>query len=188
MGRDKASLPFGSETLLLRAVRNVAEVVPSERIVCVAATGQELPAVHKCVRVVRDTYPNAGPLGGLATGLAAIGEDAEAVFACGCDAPLLMPAFVSRLFERLGDHEIVIPREGDQLHPLAAVYRTSLLPQAESLLADGDRSLLALVRRCDTRQLPADELRDIDPELVSLLGCNTDEDYQLLLERINDSQ
>jgi molybdopterin-guanine dinucleotide biosynthesis protein A len=186
MGRDKALLPFGGETLLARAVRIVAEVVPAERIVCVAAAGQELPAVDDRVRVVRDAIPNAGPLCGLATGLAAIGRDADAVFACGCDAPLLMPAFVSRLFERLGDHEIVIPREGDQLHPLAAVYRTSVLPQAESLLAAGKRSLLALVERCDARELPADEFRGIDPELVSLLGCNSDDEYRSLLGRIDN--
>lgn len=186
MGRDKALLPFGGETLLARAVRIVGEAVPAERIVCVAAAGQDLSAIDERVRVVRDAIPNAGPLCGLATGLAAISRDADAVFLCGCDAPLLMPAFVSRLFEQLGDHEIVIPREGDQLHPLAAVYRTGVLQQAESLLAAGKRSLLALVERCDARELPADDLRDVDSELVSLLGCNTDDEYRSLLGRIDN--
>jgi molybdenum cofactor guanylyltransferase len=188
MGRDKATMPFGGETLLARVVRIVSQVVPAERIVCVAAAGQKLPAILDGVRVVRDEYPNAGPLGGLATGLAAVCEDSGAVFACGCDAPLLSPAFVSRLFEQLGDYEIAIPREGEQLHPLAAVYRTEILSHAELLLADGERSLLALVDCCNTRQLPADDFRDIDPELLSLLGCNTDEEYRSLLERISDSK
>jgi molybdenum cofactor guanylyltransferase len=185
MGCDKATLPFGGETLLARVVRIVSEVVRAERIVCVAAAEQVLPTLPDGVRVVRDAYPEAGPLGGLATGLADIGKDVDAVFACGCDAPLLLPAFISRLFEQLGDSEIIVPREGEQLHPLAAVYRTGVRFQAESLLAGGERSLLALVERCSSRQVSADEFRDVDPKLLSLLGCNTDEEYRSLLGRID---
>jgi molybdenum cofactor guanylyltransferase len=181
MGRDKATLPFGDETLLARAVRTVGQVVAAERIVCVAAAGQELPALPDGVRVVRDAYPNAGPLGGLATGLAAIGTDVDAVFACGCDAPLLSPAFVSRLFERLGDAEVAVPQEGDQLHPLVAVYRTGVLSQAQSLLTAREQSLLALVQRCESRVIATEVFRDIDPQLDSLVNCNTIEDYERAL-------
>jgi molybdopterin-guanine dinucleotide biosynthesis protein A len=186
MGRDKALLPFGlHEVLLQRVVRLLGEVVPCKRIVCVAAADQTLPQLANGVQIVRDTALHQGPLAGLATGMAAIRERADAVYLCGCDAPLLVPALVERLFEQLGDRQIAVPRINDQLHPLAAVYRADVLSVANSLLDHGERSLRALVEWCDTRFVAAAELRDVDPDLATLVGCNTPDEYQAALVRCN---
>jgi molybdopterin-guanine dinucleotide biosynthesis protein A len=182
MGRDKALLPFGpGEVLLARVVRIIGDFVPPERIVCVAALEQELPVFTTGVRVVRDEEPDRGPLAALATGLAALGSDVEAVFVCGCDAPLLKPAFGERLFELVVGHQVAAPRHGEQLYPLPAVYRSDVLPQARSLLAGGERSLKSLLAACDARWVTTEELRDADPELDSLSNCNTEEDYRRTL-------
>ena len=182
MGRDKATLPFGSETMLQRVVRLVSEAVPPERVVCVAAPGQSLPPLLATIQVVRDTAPHLGPLAGLATGLAALQGRAQAVFVAGCDLPLLVPAVVARMFERLGDHQIVAPHDGERWHPLVAVYRTDVLPQLESLLATGERSLIALIERCNVRRVSLDEIREVDVELDSLRTCNTPEEYRLVVD------
>ncbi len=177
MGRDKALLPFGPhEVLLQRVVRLVGEVVPQEQIVCVAAAKQLLPPLDS-VEIVRDAARYQGPLAGLATGLASLGSRTDAVLLCGCDAPLLVPAFVERMFEFLAGHQIAVPYVGEQLHPLAAVYRSDLLPIAKTLLAAGERSLLSLADRCDTVRVAADQMRSVDPMLGSLANCNTELDY-----------
>jgi molybdenum cofactor guanylyltransferase len=182
MGRDKAWLAFGPEEVMLqRVVRLVSEVVAVERVVCVAAADQELPHLPECVQLVRDREPECGPLAGLATGLSAIAGRADAVFVTGCDVPLLVPAFVARMFECLGDHEIAVPHDGGRIHPLAAVYRTKVLGHAESLLASGERSLVSLIERCRARQVDGDSLRDVDPNRSSLANCNTRDDYQRAL-------
>jgi molybdenum cofactor guanylyltransferase len=182
MGRDKAWLPFGPhEAMLQRVVRFLSEVVSFERIVCVASGGQDLPRLPEHVSVACDREPDCGPLAGLATGLAAIAERADAVFVTGCDVPLLVPALVSRMFERLREHEIAVPDDGKYIHPLPAVYRTSVLPAVESQLALGERSLTSVIARCDACKVDVDSLRDIDPELSSLANCNTPEDYRRAL-------
>jgi molybdopterin-guanine dinucleotide biosynthesis protein A len=182
MGRDKALLPFGPEEVLLqRVVRLVGEAIPFGQVVCVAAADQSLPRLPHVVEVVRDAEPHLGPLAGLAAGMAAIQRRADAVFVCGCDAPLLTPGFVTRMCELLAEHQIAAPHDGERFHPLAAVYRTVLLPIAESMLAAGDRSLGSLLARCDTRSVPVDELRDVDPSLASLDNCNTPTDFQRAL-------
>ncbi len=179
MGRDKASLPFGpDETMLQRVVRLVSEVVPAERIVCVAALDQTLPALPESVRAVRDPERYCGPLAGLATGLPALPDEVDAVFVAGCDAPLIVPAFISRMFDQLDARQIAAPHDGERWHPLSAVYRTNLLRQIESLLAAGKRSLVAVLETADTRRVPTEELRDVDPQLNSLLACNTPADYE----------
>ncbi len=182
MGRDKAMLPFGrGEVMLQRVVRLAAEVVPAQRIVCVAAPDQQIPSLPPNVVVAHDRQPHRGPLSGVADGLTAIGERADVVFITSCDVPLLVPVFVERMFELLGDHQIAVPDDGRRLHPLAAVYRVDVLPVAEALLADGQRSLQALLAACRTRRVPVDELREVDPQLASLSNCNTPEDYRRAL-------
>jgi len=167
--------------LLERVVRLVGNVVPRERIVCVAAVEQALPPLAAEVQVVRDRAKYGGPLAGLALGMAALGSRADAVFVCGCDAPLLVPAFITRMFELLSECPIAVPYDGKRIYPLAAVYRNELRPAVESLLASGERSLTSLVDRCDTLHVPTDEIRSVDPELASLENCNTPVDYQRAL-------
>jgi molybdopterin-guanine dinucleotide biosynthesis protein A len=185
MGRDKATLPFGpGESMLQRVVRLVGEVVPLERIVCAAAPGQPLPELPPGVRTAFDRQPHCGPLAGLAAGLEILQGDAHAAYVTSCDVPLLVPAFVRRMFDLLADYRIAAPYDGARFHPLAAVYRSDVLPTVEAQLASDERSLAALLGACRTRRVPVDELRDVDPELTSLANCNTPEDYQRLLQRL----
>ena len=184
MGRDKVTLPFGpGEVMLQRVVRLVHQVVPAERIVCAATPGQQLPDLLPGVRTVFDSHPGCGPLAGLAAGLAALHGETDAVFVTSCDVPLLVPAFVERMFALLGDNQIAVPHDGQRFHPLAAVYRTETLPVVESQLASDDRSLVSLLNSCRTRRVPVDELRDVDPQLASLANVNTPADYRRALDR-----
>jgi len=181
MGRDKASLPFGDEQMLQRVARQVSQVIEPAYIVCVAAPGQQLPALASEIRVVRDRCAGRGPLEGLAAGIAALKNSAKAVYATSCDVPLLRPAWIDRLFELLGDHDVVVPREGRFHHPLAAVYRSSVLPRIEELLVADQLRPVFLFERCKTYEVPVETLRDVDPQLQSLLNCNHPEDYQAAL-------
>jgi molybdopterin-guanine dinucleotide biosynthesis protein A len=65
MGRDKASLPFGDEPLLLRVVRLAREV--ASEVLLVAREGQALPGG---LDAVRDPAEGLGPLAGIAAGWA----------------------------------------------------------------------------------------------------------------------
>jgi molybdopterin-guanine dinucleotide biosynthesis protein A len=179
MGRPKAWLPFGDEVLLQRTVRILAEVV--EPIVVVAAPDQSLPSLSKQVRIARDDREFLGPLNGLATGLASLGEDAQVAYLSSCDVPFLRPAFVRRVIEDLRDADICIPEVGGYRHPLAAAYRTNLIDDVRSLIDAGRLRpvFLSEVRR--TRVLTESDFADVDPELVSLRNVNTIEEYRAAL-------
>ncbi len=133
MGTAKLALPFGPELMLERIVRLLGEAC--QPIVVVAAAGQELPALPSGVIVARDLHPERGPLEGLSAGLTALGEDVEAAYATSCDVPLLVPAFVRRMFELLGDYRAAVPVSGGYHHPLAAVYRRGVVDVVNELLA-----------------------------------------------------
>jgi len=184
MGRDKATLPFGPELMLERIVRLLSEVVTPSRLVVAAAPGQSLPPLPPPLIVSRDEHPERGPLAGIVAGLAALPADVDAAYITSCDVPLLVPAFAARMFELLGDHDIAVPIETDQLHPLAAVYRTSVLAHARRLIAANQLRLRSLFDEVNTRFVPVDELRPVDPDLKTLLNLNRDEDYQAALRHI----
>jgi molybdopterin-guanine dinucleotide biosynthesis protein A len=179
MGRPKAWLPFAGELLLPRVLRVLGGVVAP--LVAVAAPGQELPPLPPGVAVARDEVEDAGPLQGLAAGLAALQGKAGAAFLSSCDVPFLAPAFVRRLIDLLGEHAACVPYAGGYHHPLAAVYRVGVLGAVRDLLAAGRPGPSALVDVVDTRVVGADELADADPALRSLWNLNTPADYEAAL-------
>lgn len=180
MGRPKYSLPFGAEVLLQRVCRILSEVVSP--IVVVAAASQKLPDLPADVSIVRDEYDSLGPLAGIATGLDALHNHVDAAFVTSCDSPLLQTAFVRRLIELLGDHDVAAPTDGQYDHVLSAVYRTTLADHARRLLADDRRRPLFLLEETKSLKIHVDELRDVDPNLHSLRNVNTPEDYDDILK------
>ncbi|HEV2946118.1 MAG TPA: molybdenum cofactor guanylyltransferase, partial [Gemmataceae bacterium] len=179
MGRPKAWLPFGSETMLERVVRLMSEVV--DLIVVVAAPDQEVPPLHEGVLLTRDEEKGKGPLQGLSAGLRALSGKVDAAYLSSCDVPLLRPAFVRRVLDLLGDHAICVPYVDGFHHPMAAVYRVGILDQVDRLLAENRLRPIFLFETVPTRLAESHELLDIDPTLQSLRNLNTPEDYQQAL-------
>lgn len=171
--------------MLQRVVRLVGEIVDVERIVVVAAPSQEVPEMSREVIIARDADECFGPLAGMAVGLNALGKrfkGVDAVYVTGCDAPLLVPAFIERLISLLGDSDAVVPIESDQRHVLAAVYRPRVLEQVERLLAIKQFRLQSLLDEINARKVGADELRAVDPSLSSLRNVNSQAEYRAALE------
>ena len=136
------------------------------------------------IRIARDPVEYRGPLAGLAVGMTQLRGEVDVVYASACDAPLLRPAFVRAMIDALGDAEIAVPFDGRYHHPLAAVYRLSVLPVIEELLAADRLRPVFLFEKCRTREVPLEELRRVDPDLDSLCNTNTPEEYEQALARI----
>ena len=179
MGSSKAWLRFGEEFLLQRVVRLLSGTL--NPMLVVSAPRQRLPRLPDNVEIIQDRVPDRGPLQGLAAGLEAISRQADAAFVCGCDAPFLRPGFVRRLAHLAGEADIVMPQEEGRLHPLAAVYRVSVLPVILEMLDTGVLKLTTLTERCCCRHVPGSVLREVDPELESLRNINTSEEYDRAL-------
>ena len=206
MGRSKALLPVGREVMLQRVCRVLAPLV--QTITVVAGEGQELPDLSNVwlsstaerstscisrellasdepfIRVVRDPVEYRGPLAGLAVGLADLSGEVDCVYASACDAPLLRPEFVAAMIAALGDAEIAVPFDREFHHPLAAVYRVSVLPKIEELLAADRLRPMYLFEKCQIHEVSTEDLRRIDPALDSLCNANTPVEYAQALARL----
>lgn len=175
MGRAKHTLPFGDECLLQRVVRILQPIAAP--IAVVAAEGQSVPVLPDGVVVVRDERPDLGPLSGLATGLSALRERCDAVYASSCDVPFLQTQFATGLHSRLNGHDLAIVRGEKYAHPLAAVYRTDLADKLNELLNANRLRPIFLLEECDAVVVSEEQMRQFDPELQTLRNVNTPEQY-----------
>ncbi len=94
--------------------------------------------------------------------------------------PCINPKVISYLFDSIDNYDAAIPTwNPDMLEPLHAVYRRqallSYLENHESL------SLRAMIMNLSARFVPVNELKNIDPELLTFTNINKLED----LNRIN---
>ena len=136
MGQSKASLDWYGSTLLRRVVGIVGRATGGP-VVVVRPVGRSLPALPPGVEVVDDARAGEGPLQALAAGLSALEGRVGIAYASATDAPLLHPAFVQLVCDRLdAGYSAAVP-EVDGPHPLAAASeRTSHPLRLSSLLAE----------------------------------------------------
>lgn len=187
MGRPKESLPFAGDTLLGRAI---TAVTPCAETVVVVARGaeQELPPLPAAVVRLADETPGLGPLAGLTTGLRWLRDargfgSGDAAFVTACDQPFLDEPAVRWLLAQLGADTLVMPRVAGFLQPLCAVYRLSVLPFAERLLATGIVTPRSLAAADGARVLDEAALRAFDRTLRFLQDVDTPDDYRRARER-----
>ena len=178
MGTPKALLPFGPETMLQRVVRLLDGVVAP--IVVVAAPDQPLPKLPPDAILARDEREGRGPLEGLRAGLKALPVDVEAAYVTSCDVPLLEPGFIRQMLDFARGYDIAIVEIDGFAHPLSAVYRRTVLPYVEELLAVNRLRPAFLFEEVRTRRVRPEQIT-ADPELRTLRNLNTREDYQQAL-------
>ena len=164
-------------------MRIVSSLIDPAALVVVAAPDQILPELPREVVVARDDRPDRGPLEGIAAGLRSMPTGVDAVYATSCDVPLLIPAFVTMMFDQLGNHEVAVPFDGQFHHPLSSVYRPRVLTVVQSLLDSNRLRPRFLFDEVSTKEVPVEDLRAADPELSTLMNLNHPEDYLAALEK-----
>ena len=179
MGQDKALLPRNGRTLLETVVQTLRPLVTE---IVIVADRADRYAVPGC-RVVGDAYPQTGPLGGILTGLQALGPGAH--LAVACDMPALQPAALRLLLgSATSEWDAIVPEIDGRLEPLCAVYADTAIPALQRYLAAGGRALHRALETLRTLRVSEAELRRHDPLLLTFTNLNTPAD----LERLQRSE
>ena len=182
MGTDKKSMELGGKTFLERVVES-ARGICDEVMVSVASEAQrrevEGMALGGAATVVDEEGP-IGPLGGLLTALRRC--TCEYALVLTCDSPAPRSGVLRRMLAEIGDHDALVPRDGDCVHPLQALYRTGPLRSAcEETLGGGARDVKgAVARMADVRYISVEEFRAQDRELLTFFNVNTPGDLERL--------
>ncbi len=177
LGRDKAQETVGNSNLLQRVVSQLSSF--SNDIIIVTARGKSLSQFIGCprFRIVADAYPGKGALVGLGSGLAASNSWYNLVVAC--DMPFLNQALLRYMIKLSAGFDLVVPRVGELVEPLHAVYSKSCLAPIERLLNQGNLRVSVLFDLVKVRYVEADEIDSFDPKHLSFFNINTEADLEM---------
>jgi len=184
LGRDKVRETVGNKDLLELVLSHLSSF--DSDIIVVGAREQSLPsfAGYPKLRIVTDIYPGKGPLGGIHTGLAASNSCYNLVVAS--DMPFLNQDLLCYMVQVSAGFDLVVPRLGNLVEPLHAVYSKGCLPAIECLLKQGNLSTSQLLTLVKVRYVESEEIDRFDPKHLGFFNINTEADLERAreLERV----
>ena len=145
MGRPKALLDFDGEPLLCRVVRVVSQIVSP--VIVVAGPKQTLPELPTGTLIGRDLVEYAGPLVGLAAGLALMPPSASHAFVTACDMPFITANLVRLFVSFAQPNRLLMPVIRNERQPLPGIYPMVITTTIQNQLQAGNSSLRSLWRR-----------------------------------------
>ena len=147
MGQNKALLEIEGISIIERTFRSMNDLFSS--VILVTNTPDQysfLPCPS-----VPDIYPNAGSIAGLHAGLCASSTDR--IFVVPCDMPFLNLSLIKDFCSKDDSSDALVPISSKGIEPLHACYRSSCIDVLESALNNGEKQLLAFLRKVRTRYI-----------------------------------
>ena len=177
MGQDKAFLPFGSETLLSRALKLAGKVAEQVSIVGDAAKFAPFGTV------VEDQYRDRGPLGGIHAALSATNAERNLILAV--DLPFLERGFLEYLMKEAEKTKALatVSHAAGRFQPLCAIYRRGFAVLAKQALEKGRNKIDPLFEQTDARIISEDEIKAAAFSLEMFQNLNSPDDLEKALRR-----
>ena len=137
MSFDKKYLKIEGSFLLDRVISNVSELFSD----IIISTTENFNSKYPNINIVRDTFLNRGPIGGILSGLENSLSDKNFIIAA--DIPEISGELISEMYLFTGNHEIVIPQSGTlQPEPLFGFYKKSIIPYLRKNLSEGNNKII----------------------------------------------
>jgi molybdopterin-guanine dinucleotide biosynthesis protein A len=172
-GRNKALAAFGNQSLIERVIGTLSRL--GDDIVVVTAKPEQVPDLK--VRKVLDSYPPlTGAKVGLYSGIKASKSFHSLVVAC--DMPFLNIDLLRYLIDISEGFDVVIPRIGDKVEPLHAVYSKNCLTVLESQLGEGRLKISDLFAEVKVKYVDREEIEKLDPKHLSFINVNSEADMR----------
>lgn len=175
MGRDKARLMLGGETVIQRTARALAAAV--DEIVVVGSPGAELPAIEVDCPLTRveDPVEGEGPLVGIAAGLAVVRAPISIVL--GVDMPFAQPALLRLIASEVrAPARWAMPVADSRPQPLCSAFARDALEVLRAHIAAGDRAPLAAAADLRMVRIPREAWAAADPEGITFIDLDTPDD------------
>lgn len=169
LGTDKARIKLDGRLMMLQGIAEKLLAVSDE--VIIATDGRRYDKLRVKVKWVEDVYPGAGSLVGLYSGLREASSDYALVVAC--DMPFLNLDLLRYMIALPRDYDVLIPKLGDKIEPLHAIYSKKCLPPIERSLKAGHLKIVDFLGEVLVRYLPKEVIESYDPEHRSFFNINS---------------
>ncbi len=176
MGQDKISLAIAGENLLNRTIKQLSQL--TDEVILVLAQNQKNPTFESFpnVKVTTDLHSGRGPLIGIYSGMKISNDDY--CIAVACDMPFLNTELLRYMMNIAPKFDAVIPRTGNEVEPLHAIYSKNCLKTIENMIENDDLKIRNLLEQVKVRYVEENEIKPFDPEYLSWFNINTPDDLR----------
>lgn len=173
LGRSKALQAIQGKSLIQWVVDRLAML--STEIIIVTGRGEAIPCSSAVrIKTVADIYPAKGTLVGIHSGL--IASSSSRAIVVGCDMPFLSVRLLEYMSQTLADSDVALPRIGEMVEPLCAVYSKNCLAPIQELLDQNELRISRLFGMVKVRYIDEDDIDSFDPEHLSFFNVNSQVD------------
>jgi len=175
LGRSKALQVIEGKSLIQWVVDRLA--ILSTEIIIATAHGKAIPCSSAVrIKTVADIYPGKGPLVGIYSGL--IASSSSRAIVVGCDTPFLSVSLLGYMTQTLAEFDVALPRIGEMIEPLCAVYSKNCVAPIQKLLEQNELRISKLLSMVKVRYIEEDEINSFDPEHLSFFNINSQADLE----------
>jgi len=192
MGTDKALLDLGGQTMIERILAQTKGL--GDQII---VTNTPERYAHLGLPMAADVFPDKGALGGLYTAIHASTQPAALVLAC--DMPFVNRPLLEYMISLAPEFDAVVPRlsptplpspigaisDGGgagvgvkEAEPFRAIYSKACLDPIHRALEAGKMRVISFFPENNVRWLEENEIKRFDPELLTFMNCNTQEELE----------
>ena len=175
LGREKHAEVIAGKSLIERVIGRLYPL-STEILLVISQSQSEILFSLPEVKTLVDIYPKKGSLGGIYTGL--VNSEYTNSIVVACDMPFLNPDLLRYMIDISPDFDIVIPRIGNELEPLHAIYSKNCIAPMRDLIERGYFKIDSFFDSVKVRYIEEEVLNRFDPEHLSFFNVNTQEDLE----------
>jgi molybdopterin-guanine dinucleotide biosynthesis protein A len=173
-GSDKLLIKLEDQYLLNLVTAKISKLTHEIIIVTSLEQYGVVSGISKNERIVTDLIPGKAAMGGIYTGLSTASNSLCLVV--GCDMPLLNLNLIQHMINEAAGYDVAMPRIGEYVEPLHAVYSKNCLPVMSRMITDNNLQINRLLKMVNTRYISSEEIDRLDPQHLSVFNINTQDD------------
>lgn len=172
MGKTKALLPLRDKPVIEHIASELKHVCDEVIVI----TNQPQDYEFLGLSHFEDRYRQKGPLGGIESALYHVNADVYVMAAC--DMPFISRHVYTHLMQQLKSHDAAVPMYDARMHPLAGVYRKTVLPAIQDKLDHDERKVNSFFDRTDVNVVH--DFGEIPEELLNkhFFNMNNPDHYE----------
>lgn len=172
MGTNKSLLLIDHKPVIKHIVEELETC--TDELVIIANEPTIYDFLH--LKVYRDRYTDKGPLAGIETALYHV--EADVFMLAACDMPFIHASIYTFLLEKFEQHDAIIPVYEKQMHPLAGLYKKSVLEKVQYQLENDILRVKSFFDQINVKYV--ENFQGISDKLLKkhFFNMNNPEEYQ----------
>ncbi len=173
MGSNKAFLKLNGKTFIELQIELLRKMF--DEIIISANSPSEYEYLN--LPILKDLYPDKGPLAGIYTSL--INSNSFYTFMLACDMPFVDLKLIKHLQNLIQEYDVVIPKSKKGLEPLHAFYSTNCIDPIKKELDANNLRIISFLPHVNVKIVELDSLTVSDSFKNSIKNLNTRDEYEV---------